>query len=203
MIHKFLGIQSYSKTYDLMKNFTVTRESNTLDEIWYLEHSKVFTQGQAGRPEHILQQSDIEIVKTDRGGQITYHGPGQLVVYPLLNLARFDLNIKSFVGLLEQAIINTLRVFNIPSKTICNAPGVYVAKEKIASIGLRIKKGCSYHGIALNVNMDLQPFRYINPCGFKDLKMTQIANFIPDIKISIVLETLKKELCIALEQCNV
>lgn len=157
-----------------MRLFTDSRNENTRDEIWLLQHPPVFTQGLAGKPEHILNPRTIPVVQTDRGGQVTYHGPGQLVLYALIDLKRKQLHTREFVHKLEQCIIDVLSQMNISAKSKCEAPGVYVNDEKICSIGLRVRKNCSYHGIAFNVDMDLTPFSYINPCGFQQLKMTQV-----------------------------
>lgn len=180
IIIRKLGLQPYQETWQAMKEFTHQRTTETIDELWLVEHLPVFTQGQAGKTEHILNPHQIPIVQTDRGGQVTYHGPGQLVVYPLLNLNRLHLNIRKLVSGLEQCIIDLLSEFNIDAHARLDAPGVYVQKNKICSIGLRVRRGCCYHGIALNVAMDLTPFTYINPCGFQGLQMTQIAFYSPE-----------------------
>ena len=171
---KQLGLQDYATTWQAMRDFTDQRTRETEDQVWILEHPPVFTQGYAGKAEHILDSGDIPIVQTDRGGQVTYHGPGQLVAYILHDLRRSKLNIRQLVRNIEAAVIATLTEFNIPSETRCDAPGVYVNQAKICSLGLRVRRGCSYHGLALNVNMDLSPFQRINPCGFTGLTMTQI-----------------------------
>jgi len=190
---KNLGInQDYQKTWAEMRDFTMTRTESDNDQIWILEHPPVYTLGQAGKPEHILNPKSIPIVKTDRGGQVTYHGPGQIVIYLLINLDNYNLNIKSFVCKLEQACINFLKDFGIKAHRIDGAPGIYVDNKKICSIGLRVKKGCTYHGIAFNADMDLSPFKGINPCGYKDLEMTQFTDLYTNNKISI--EDLKTSL---------
>lgn len=183
MIIRQLGLQSYEPVWEDMKRFTVTRNKDTIDELWLLEHFPVYTQGQAGRAEHILHSSDIPVVQTDRGGQVTYHGPGQLIAYILMDLSRKNLGIKTMVCHLEQVLINLLYAFNISAERRIGAPGVYVGDKKIASIGLRVKNGCTYHGIALNVALDLSPFSGINPCGYATLQMTQIKNYNPNINI--------------------
>ncbi|MBI2383922.1 MAG: lipoyl(octanoyl) transferase LipB [Gammaproteobacteria bacterium] len=170
-----LGRRPYDATYAAMREFTLARTPETMDELWFLEHPPVFTQGQAGKPEHVLLPGDIPVVQSDRGGQVTYHGPGQLVVYFLLDLHRLGYGIRSLVTRLEQALIDTLAGYGIAGAARPDAPGVYVAGRKIASLGLRVRKGCTYHGLALNVNMDLEPFTRINPCGYRGLEMTQIA----------------------------
>lgn len=182
----YLGVQEYNATWLKMKEFTTERTSDTEDELWILEHPPVYTQGQAGKPEHILNTSLIPIVQSDRGGQVTYHGPGQLIVYVLLDLIKLNIGVRTLVCKLEKTLISVLRRFDIPAETHCGAPGVYVKDEKIASIGLRVKSGRTYHGIALNVKMDLTPFNDINPCGFAKMKMTQISFFHPSVTIKEV-----------------
>jgi lipoyl(octanoyl) transferase len=181
-----LGTQDYLTVWEAMKDFTTSRCESTTDELWFVEHTPVYTQGQAGKEEHILNPGSIPIVQSDRGGQVTYHGPGQLVIYTLIDIQRRKLGVRSLVSLLEQTLINILQEYNIDAKTRCGAPGVYVNDSKIASIGLRVKNGCTYHGIALNVDMDLSPFDGINPCGYKALKMTQIKNHHPNVTLDEV-----------------
>ena len=181
-----LGIQEYGKVFNEMKNFTIHRKPDTTDEIWLLEHFPVYTQGQAGKAEHIIAPLDIPVVQSDRGGQITYHGPGQLVVYFLLDCQKNHLGIKQLVTGIEQLTLELLSQFAIPAHTICKAPGVYVDNKKIASLGLRLKNNSSYHGLAINVNMDLSPFKNINPCGFAKMPMTQISDYFPDIDIKAI-----------------
>jgi lipoyl(octanoyl) transferase len=173
-----------------MQRRTLTRTQETSDEIWLLEHSPVFTQGMAGKKEHVLNPHNIPIVQTDRGGQVTYHGPGQLVLYALIDLRRKKLSVRHFVTQLEEVVIHLLATYNISSNRKKNAPGIYVKAAKICSIGLKVKHGCSYHGIALNVDMDLTPFTFINPCGFKQLTMTQIKHFKNQISLSRVKENI-------------
>lgn len=165
-----------------MQQFTLERTENTSDEIWVLEHLPVYTLGLSGKAEHLLNPGAIPVIKTDRGGQVTYHGPGQLVVYTLFDLKRLKLGIRQLVTLLEQAMIAALAQYGIPAIAKPEAPGVYVEGKKIGSIGIRIKRNCSYHGISLNNNMDLTPYNHINTCGFKDLQVTQLADF--GIKLS-------------------
>jgi len=172
---KRLGLQPYEPVFQRMRELTLARTPETPDEIWLLEHPPVFTQGQAGKPEHVLLPGDIPVVQSDRGGQVTYHGPGQLVGYVLLDLHRLGYGIRSLVTRLEQAMIECLALYGIVAAARPDAPGVYVDGRKIASLGLRVRKGCTYHGLALNVAMDLAPFERINPCGFQGLAMTQIA----------------------------
>jgi len=179
-----LGIQNYNDVWLRMKQFTLERDEQTLDELWLLEHYPVYTQGQAGKPEHILNATSIPVIQSDRGGQVTYHGPGQLVAYVLMDIRRRNLGIRTLVALLEEVLIKSLAQYKIKANIRCGAPGVYVEEKKIASIGLRVKNGCTYHGIALNVNMDLKPFWGINPCGFAKMEMTQISHF----NSSVVLE---------------
>jgi lipoyl(octanoyl) transferase len=188
LIIRDLGFCDYHKTWENMREFTDSRDENTPDEIWLLQHSPVFTQGLAGKAEHILSPHNIPIIQTDRGGQVTYHGPGQLVLYALIDLKRKGMHTRDFVRTLEKCVIDLLAEMNITAQSKCDAPGVYVNDEKICSIGLRVRKNCSYHGIALNVDMDLTPFSYINPCGFENMKMTQIKT----LNSSASFDTIKK-----------
>lgn len=158
-----------------MQSFTDNRDKDTPDEIWLVEHNPVFTQGQAGKEEHILAPGDIPIVKVDRGGQVTYHGPGQQMMYILLDIRRLKTGVRELVTALEQCIVNTLKKDGIEAYPKADAPGVYVNEQKVCSVGLRIRKGCSFHGLAFNVNMDLSPFQRINPCGYQGLEMTDSA----------------------------
>ena len=174
-----------------MKAFTDSRTPDTPDEIWLLEHPPVFTQGQAGKAEHLLATGDIPVVLVDRGGQVTYHGPGQLVGYLLIDLRRRKLGPRDLVSHIEQAIVNTLQTLDIDSAPRADAPGVYTHGKKIASLGLRIRNGCSFHGLALNVNMDLAPFLRINPCGYAGMEMAQVSDFIA----APVLQDIQKQLC--------
>lgn len=185
-IHE-LGLKPYLPIWEQMKTFTASRQSDTPDQLWLLEHEPVYTQGQAGRPEHLLRTTSIPLVQSDRGGQITYHGPGQLVAYCLLDIRRRNLSVRNLVCKLEQVLIDLLAAFQIHATRRTGAPGVYVADKKIASVGLRVKHGCSYHGIALNVDMDLTPFQSINPCGFSQLSITQIKDYVPTITLQQVL----------------
>ena len=163
-----------------MSEFTNQRTPDTVDQLWLVEHPPVFTQGQAGKEEHLLFPGDIPVVQTDRGGQVTYHGPGQLVAYPLLDLRRLNIGVRELVTRIEQTIVSTLAHYGIDSAAKPDAPGVYVNGDKIASLGLRVRRGCSFHGLALNVDMDLTPFQRINPCGYQGLAMTQIRDFVPE-----------------------
>jgi lipoyl(octanoyl) transferase len=183
-----LGIQDYTPIWLKMKEFTMNRTPASDDELWLLEHHPVYTQGQAGKPEHILNTNAIPIIQSDRGGQVTYHGPGQLVVYVLIDIIRLNMGVRTLVSKLERVLIATLARYHIEGQIRCGAPGVYVKGQKIASIGLRVKNGRTYHGIALNVNMDLKPFSDINPCGFATMEMTQIHQFQPSATIDEVSE---------------
>lgn len=167
------GQASYEEVWHAMQAFTDHRDASTNDELWLVEHCPVFTQGQAGKTEHILDLGDIPLVQSDRGGQVTYHGPGQLIIYVLLDVRRRKLSVRHLVTSMENAIIALLADYNINGYAKADAPGVYVADNKIASLGLRIRRGCSFHGLALNVNMDLAPFLRINPCGYAGMAMTQ------------------------------
>ena len=175
LIIRQLGLQVYLPIWQAMQDFTNNRDPETADEIWLVEHQAVFTQGQAGKEEHILVPGDIPVVKVDRGGQVTYHGPGQQMMYVLLNLKRNKLGVRTLVTALEQCVVNTLQEYAINAYPKPDAPGVYVDAKKVCSIGLRIRKGCSFHGLALNVNMDLSPFQRINPCGYAGLEMVDCA----------------------------
>ena len=168
-----LGLVEYQPTWQAMKQFTVERKAATRDEIWLLQHPPVYTQGLAGKPEHLLRASEIPIIKIDRGGQITYHGPGQIIAYLLLDMRRWKLNVRQLVRLMEQAVIDLLAQHGVAAKGREDAPGVYVDEAKIASLGLKIKSGCCYHGLAFNVDMDLAPFANINPCGYAGLRVTR------------------------------
>jgi len=176
IIVKRLGQQPYEKVWSEMQQFTRERSRPSLSQIWIVEHPPVFTQGQAGKAEHILNAGDIPVVQTDRGGQVTYHGPGQAVLYPMLDLHELGIGVRPLVSALENAVIELLQGHQIHAQARKDAPGVYVDNQKIASLGLRIRKGFSYHGLSLNVNMDLSPFQQINPCGYKGLEVTQMAD---------------------------
>jgi len=171
-----LNQMDYVSVWQAMQKFTDHRDEQTLDELWLVEHPAVFTQGQAGKEEHLLMPGDIPVVQVDRGGQVTYHGPGQQVMYFMINLRRRKMGVRELVTLIENGIIKTLADFGIEAAARPDAPGVYVDSKKIASLGLRVRKGCSFHGLALNVNMDLSPFLRINPCGYANLEMLQTAD---------------------------
>ncbi|HKS32923.1 MAG TPA: lipoyl(octanoyl) transferase LipB [Enterobacteriaceae bacterium] len=177
---RHLGQQPYAPISQAMHEFTDTRDENTFDEIWLVEHPPVFTQGQAGKAEHILATGDIPVIQSDRGGQVTYHGPGQQVMYVLLNLKRRKLGVRELVTLLEQTVVDTLAELGIEAFPRADAPGVYVGEKKICSLGLRIRKGCSFHGLALNIAMDLSPFQRINPCGYAGMEMAQVKDWVAD-----------------------
>jgi lipoyl(octanoyl) transferase len=172
-----LGRTEYQPTWDAMRSFTDARCEHTVDELWITEHPPVFTQGLNGQAEHLLRPDDIPVVQIDRGGQVTYHGPGQVVIYTLLDLPRRGFGVKGLVARLEASVIELLGEYAITAQSRAGAPGVYVGQAKIAALGLRIRKGCCYHGLSLNVDMDLEPFSRINPCGFRDLAVTQLRDF--------------------------
>lgn len=190
MIVRDLGLTDYEEIYLAMKQFTDERTEETEDEIWVTEHRPVFTQGLAGKQEHILQLSDIPIIPTDRGGQVTYHGPKQLVFYPLLNIKRHRLSPRPLVSLLENTTIKVLADLSIESYAKADAPGIYVQHEqlekKISSLGLRVRKGSCYHGLSLNVDMDLTPFTYINPCGYQGLKMVNVSDLTKNFDLNVI-----------------
>jgi lipoyl(octanoyl) transferase len=195
-IIKTMGISDYRITWQAMKDFTHNRTATTEDEIWLLQHPPVFTQGIAGKPEHLLYNNGIEVIKTDRGGQITYHGPGQIIAYVLLDIRRLNLRVRELVRSMENAVINLLQEYHIHATGRVEAPGVYVDNAKIAALGLKIKKNFCYHGIALNVNMDLTPFSYINPCGYQGLQVVQTR----DLGIADELEILSAKLADRLQK---
>ncbi|MCH7510093.1 MAG: lipoyl(octanoyl) transferase LipB [Proteobacteria bacterium] len=174
LVIKRLGLVEYEPTWRDMQTFTDRRDAQTADEIWLLQHPPVYTLGLNGNPEHLLAPADIPVIDIDRGGQVTYHGPGQLVVYPMIDLRRQSLGVRELVSALEQSVIDLAANHGIDAQARADAPGVYVAGRKLASLGLRIRRGCSYHGLAFNIDMDLEPFSRINPCGFEDLEVTQL-----------------------------
>ena len=190
LIIKNLGLQDYTTVWQAMQDFTRQRDKNTADELWLLEHPAVYTQGRNGKAEHILQRSDIPLVKVDRGGQVTYHGPGQLIIYTLIDLKRRHLGIRRLVTLIENAIISLLNAHNIQACNNPEAPGVYVDNKKIAALGLRVSRACTTHGLSLNIDMDLSPFNNINPCGYAGLEVTQCK----DLGITDNLHTLSNQL---------
>lgn len=172
-----LGLTDYQVSYQAMSSFTAVRSLSAVDEIWCLQHPPVYTLGLAGRREHILDAGQIPVVNSDRGGQVTYHGPGQLVIYLLLDLRRRKIGIKDYVHLLEQSLIDYLRHIGLSAARRVGAPGVYIDGRKIAALGIRVRRGCCYHGLALNVNMDIRPFQGINPCGYPELEVVQLIDF--------------------------
>ncbi len=187
---RHLGLQDYSSAWQAMRRFTDERQTDTIDELWLLQHPPVFTLGQAGRAEHLLDPGEIPVIPCDRGGQVTYHGPGQLIAYVLLDLRRRDLGIKALVQLLEQAVIDLLAELGVSARARRDAPGVYVDDAKIAALGLRVRHGRSYHGLSLNCTMDLEPFRRINPCGHPGMRVTHLA----DLGLQLPMEQIEQHL---------
>ncbi|MBG0751346.1 MULTISPECIES: lipoyl(octanoyl) transferase LipB [Pectobacterium] len=183
IIVRQFDVQQYEPVSLAMHNFTDRRDENTPDELWLVQHPRVFTQGQAGKAEHVLMPGDIPVIQSDRGGQVTYHGPGQQVMYVLIDLKRRKLGVRQLVTAIENTVIGTLAHFNIDAHARPDAPGVYVGERKICSLGLRIRKGCSFHGLALNIAMDLSPFLRINPCGYAGMEMTQISDLVPGVTL--------------------
>lgn len=176
-----LGLRDWQPVSDAMHQFTDQRDPHTADELWLVEHHPVFTQGQAGKAEHLLMPGDIPVVQSDRGGQVTYHGPGQQIMYVLIDVKRRKMGVRELVTALEETVISTLADYDISARARADAPGVYVGDDKICSLGLRIRKGCSFHGLALNVAMDLAPFLRINPCGYAGMQMTQLSATQPGV----------------------
>lgn len=190
-----LGRQPYEATWKAMSEFTDRRTADTPDELWLLEHDPVFTQGQAGKAEHVLAPGGIPVVQVDRGGQVTYHGPGQIVGYPLIDLRRVGVGVRELVHRIEQTLIDTLAHWNIGAERLEGAPGVYVAGAKVAALGLRVRRGCSFHGLAFNVDMDLEPYQRINPCGYKGLAVTQVLDLGGPSRLADVEDVLIGEFC--------
>jgi lipoyl(octanoyl) transferase len=186
LIVRDLGMQDYEPVWHEMQRFTAERDNTTPDELWIIEHSPVFTMGLNGKEKHLLNTGTIPVINIDRGGQVTYHGPGQLVIYTLLDLGRLNIGVKQFVAIMEMSIIDLLKQFGIHAQGKENAPGVYVNDAKIAALGLRIKKNKSYHGLSLNLNMDLTPFQFINPCGYAGMAVTQLKDLKPGLDQSTV-----------------
>jgi lipoyl(octanoyl) transferase len=180
-----LGLVEYEPTLQAMRDFTDTRDADSPDQLWLLQHPRVFTQGMAGKAEHVLAPGDIPVIQVDRGGQVTYHGPGQWVLYLMVDLRRHQLGVRDLVDLIENSIVVLLARYGIEAVPRPKAPGVYVAGEKIAALGLRVRRGCSYHGLSLNVDMDLEPFRRINPCGYQGLQVTSMARLLPDTRLDM------------------
>ena len=178
LVVRHLGLVEYLPTLEAMRRLTAERDATTPDEIWLLQHPRVFTQGQAGKAEHLLAPGDIPVVQVDRGGQVTYHGPGQLAAYLMLDLRRLGLGVRELVTAMEQSLVELLAGYAVDAAPKADAPGVYVAGDKVASLGLRVSRGCSFHGLALNVDMDMSPFGRINPCGYAGLKMVQLRDLL-------------------------
>ena len=197
-----LGRADYEPTWRAMQDFTAARDAEAADEIWLVEHPPVYTQGMAGKPEHLLQDTGVPVVKTDRGGQITYHGPGQIVIYLLIDLARRRLKVRELVRAIEQALIDLLAQYGIAAARLAGAPGVYVDGAKIAALGLRIKGGRSYHGLSLNVAMDLSPFAAINPCGYPGMKVTQLRDLAGPVDPTEVGDRLIRQLQHRIVSCH-
>ncbi len=195
LIVRDLGVCDYPSVWRQMQRFTRERGEDTADEIWLLEHNPVFTLGQAGKPEHLLDPGAIPVLQVDRGGQVTYHGPGQLIAYLMLDLRRLNIGVRRLVELMEQAVIGLLDSYQVVAGGSKGAPGVYVEGRKIASLGLRVSRGCSYHGLSLNVDVDLQPFRRINPCGYPGLQVTRLADLHPPVTLGQVKPALLCQLC--------
>ncbi|MGL6025691.1 MAG: lipoyl(octanoyl) transferase LipB [Vibrio sp.] len=199
LLVRCLGKQDYTPVWQAMHHFTDQRNSTTRDEVWLVEHHPVFTQGQAGKTEHLLNTGDIPVLQSDRGGQVTYHGPGQLIAYVLIDLRRKHLGVRELVTKIEQLVIDTLQHYQIDSAARPDAPGVYVQDKKICSLGLRIRKGCSFHGLALNIDMDLSPFQRINPCGYPGMEMVQISDFDRSVDLEAVAQLLIQHLVAQLD----
>ena len=197
---RYRGVVDYLPTWQAMKDFTASRTHDTPDEIWLLQHPPVYTQGVAGKPEHLLHNNGIDVIRIDRGGQITYHGPGQIVAYLLLDLRRWKINVRQLVRLMEQAVIDVLGEYGVVAQGREGAPGVYVNDAKIAALGLKIKHGCCYHGLAFNVDMDLSPFDNINPCGYPGLRVTQACELGITVSINELQAQLVQNLVQALEK---
>lgn len=170
-----LGLADYEPVWREMQAFTDRRDEHSVDELWLVQHPPVFTQGQAGKAEHLLAPGDIPVIQVDRGGQVTYHGPGQIVAYPLVDLGRKGIGVRDFVHRIEEAIIHVLAHYGVRGERLAGAPGIYVGGDKVASLGLRVRRGCTFHGLAFNIDMDLEPFRRINPCGYAGLRVTQLS----------------------------
>jgi len=195
MIIKDLDLVDFQETHEAMQQFTVQRDEHTKDECWLLEHKPVFTQGLNGKPEHIFDTKLIPVIATDRGGQVTYHGPGQLVVYTLFDLQRRHIGVREMVSRLENTVITLLAEYDLVAQARSDAPGVYIGDKKIASLGLRVKRGRCYHGISINIDMDLTPFTYINPCGYQGMEMVNLTSFIS----SITMDEVKQKFISALQ----
>ena len=188
-----LGRRDYEPVWRAMQSFTDTRDDDTVDELWLVEHPPVFTQGQAGKAEHVLAPGDIPVIPVDRGGQVTYHGPGQIVAYPLVDLKRLGVGVKEFVHRIEETIIRVLARYGVQGERVEGAPGIYVDGAKIASLGLRVRRGCTFHGLAFNIDMDLEPFSRINPCGFAGLEVIRLSD-LAEVEFRAVEDHLVREL---------
>ena len=199
IIVRHLGLRDYESVWHEMQQFTEQRDENTADEIWLLEHPPVFTLGLNGKHEHILDAGNNPVIQCDRGGQVTYHSPGQLIVYLLLDLKRHNLGVKQLVNKMEQAVIDLLADSGIEGNRRDKAPGIYIDESKIAALGLRVRRGCSYHGLSLNIDMDIEPFTRINPCGFPDLQAIQLKDLSPSATIQVTGAALLKQLVKQLE----
>jgi len=193
-IVRHLGEVDYRDTWQQMQNFTDSRSVGSADELWFLQHHPVYTLGKNGKAEHVLNPADIPVVNSDRGGQVTYHGPGQIVVYTLLDLKRLKIGVRELVTLIELTIIDLLASYDVVSSARRDAPGVYVNDAKIAALGLRVRKGCCFHGLALNVDMDLEPFSRINPCGYEGLEVTQLKDLVNDVQFETVVDDFQQRL---------
>ncbi|GAB3285439.1 lipoyl(octanoyl) transferase LipB [Parahaliea aestuarii] len=204
LLCKRLGQVDYLPTFEAMKTLTDERDDDSADELWLLQHPRVFTQGRAGKAEHVLAPGDIPVVQVDRGGQVTYHGPGQWVIYLMVDVKRRGLGVRALVDVIEQAIVKLLASYGIEAAPRAEAPGVYVGADKIASLGLRLRRGCSYHGLSLNVDMDLEPFSRINPCGYEGLQVTSMARCLPQQTLDMdrVGDSLLAALAAELEQAS-
>jgi len=196
LIVRQLGQMDYEPVWRNMQSFTDTRAANTPDELWFLEHPQVFTLGRNGKQEHLHDTGNIPVINTDRGGQVTYHGPGQLIAYTLLNIKRRQLSVQSLVRILEQSVIDLLSDYSLSAQRRERAPGVYIDNRKVAALGLRIRKGCSFHGLSLNVDMDLSPFAMIDPCGYRGLEVTQLR----DLGVAATMETIRAQVRVHFER---
>ena len=194
-----IGLQDYEPVYQQMLDFTDSRDENTPDEVWLLEHNPVYTLGKNGKSHHVLNPGKIPVVQVDRGGQVTYHGPGQLIAYLLLDLRRRRLGVRQVVSAMENSLVSLLAEYSIEARAKPDAPGVYVGEKKIAALGLRIRKGCSYHGLSFNLDMDTRPFNGINPCGYEGLEVAQLSDFSVEINIDKIKKDLLRHLVTQLE----